>query len=605
MTSKASSKVSNKIPKKESGKESKNRQNLSQLALIWPLVIPYKKYILLALLLLILAAAANLSLPVAFKRMIDLGFSAENSDQLYQYFLVVFVVTSLMVLFSSLRYYWVSWIGQRVVTDLRKKVYTQVLKQSPEFFERTKTGEILSRINTDTTLVETVVGSTVSIALRSIVMFIGSAFMLVVTSPKLAGMIAIMLPIIVIPIAITGRKIRKLSKKEQDRIADSSALATETINAMNVVQAYAQEAKENHKFHAKINKAFDASIASIRMGTILSMLVGFIVFTSIVFVLWMGAKDVITGEMTAGTLSQFIMYATLSATTTGSLSRVWGELKKASGALERIMELMNTQPDISTSKSSIKLEAPIKGVLSFNRVSFAYPSRLGLNVLKNISITINAGETVALVGPSGAGKSTLFQLLMRFYEPQTGQILFDGININQLDLYQLRSQFSLVAQEVTIFSTTAADNIAYGLVKTNDDIIQMSAKSAHADEFIEKLDKQYQTYLGERGVRLSGGQAQRLSIARAIATDPTVLLLDEATSALDAENERLVQGALNEIMKDRTTLVIAHRLATIRKADRILVMDKGEIIAQGKHDELLKSSPLYAKFAKLQFTNQL
>ncbi|MCF6319330.1 MAG: ATP-binding cassette domain-containing protein [Proteobacteria bacterium] len=605
MTSKVSKKESGKESGKNSVKESKNRQNLSQLALIWPLVIPYKKYILLALLLLVLAAAANLSLPVAFKRMIDLGFSAENSEQLYQYFLVVFIVTSLMVLFSSLRYYWVSWIGQRVVTDLRKKVYTQVLKQSPEFFERTKTGEILSRINTDTTLVETVVGSTVSIALRSIVMFIGSAFMLVVTSPKLAGMIAIMLPIIVIPIAITGRKIRKLSKKEQDRIADSSALATETINAMNVVQAYAQEPKEKHKFHARINKAFDASIASIRMGTILSMLVGFIVFTSIVFVLWMGAKDVITGEMTAGTLSQFIMYATLSATTTGSLSRVWGELKKASGALERIMDLMNTQPDISTSEHSVKLETPIKGVLSFNHVSFAYPSRLDLNVLKNISITINAGETVALVGPSGAGKSTLFQLLMRFYEPQTGQILFDGININKLNLYQLRSQFSLVAQEVTIFSTTAADNIAYGLSESNDDIIQRSAKSAHADEFIEKLDKQYETYLGERGVRLSGGQAQRLSIARAIATDPTVLLLDEATSALDAENERLVQGALNEIMKDRTTLVIAHRLATIRKADRILVMDKGEIVAQGKHDELLKSSPLYAKFAQLQFTNQL
>ena len=567
--------------------------------------MPYKKHIYLALLLLALAAVANLALPVAFKQMIDFGFSPENIDQLYKYFLAVFIVTTLMALFSSLRYYWVSWIGQRVVTDLRKKVYTQVLKQSPEFFERTKTGEILSRINTDTTLVETVVGSTFSIALRSVVTFIGAAIMLFITSPKLAGMIAIMLPIIVIPIALTGRKIQKLSKTEQDKIADSSALATETINAINVVQSYAQEPKENHNFHDRINNAFKASIASIKMGTILSMLVGFIVFTSIVFVLWMGAQDVVTGKMSAGTLSQFVMYATMSATTTGSLSRVWGELKKASGALERIMELLNTQPDIETCKNPISFPETIKGSLSFKNINFAYPSRLNLNVLNDVSIEIKAGETIALVGPSGAGKSTLFQLLMRFYEPQSGQVTFDGINVNQLELPALRSQFSLVAQDVTIFSTTAADNIAYGLTEIDDEAIAQSAQSAHADEFIKQLDKGYDTYLGERGVRLSGGQAQRLSIARAIATEPKVLLLDEATSALDAENERLVQDALNKIMKDRTTLVIAHRLATIRKADRIIVMDKGEVVAQGKHDELLESNPLYAKLAKLQFTDQL
>lgn len=585
--------------------KTKKSPNINQLSLIWPLVVPYKKYIFLALLLLILAAAANLALPVAFKRMIDLGFSPENSDQLYQYFLVVFIVTTLMVVFSSLRYFWVSWIGQKVVTDLRKKVYTQVLKQSPEFFERTKTGEILSRINTDTTLVETVVGSTFSIALRSIVTFIGAAFMMVVTSSKLAGMIAIMLPVIVIPIAITGRKIRKLSKIEQDRIADSSALATETINAIHVVQAYAQEPKENKNFHERINKAFSASIASIRMGAILSLLVGFIVFTSIVFVLWMGAQDVVSGQMTGGTLSQFVMYATMSATTTGSLSRVWGELKKASGALERIMELMNTQPDIVTIENPLQLATPIKGKLSFKDIYFAYPSRPDLNILTGVSINITAGETVAIVGPSGAGKSTLFQLLMRFYEPQSGEILFDEININQLELAQLRSQFSLVAQNVTIFSTTAKDNIAYGLIESDDKKIKQFAQIANADVFIQQLEQQYLTYLGERGVRLSGGQAQRLSIARAIATEPNVLLLDEATSALDAENERLVQDALNTIMQNRTTLIIAHRLATIRKADRIMVMDKGKIVAQGKHTELLKISPLYAKLAKLQFTDEL
>ncbi|MBL4661530.1 MAG: ATP-binding cassette domain-containing protein [Alcanivoracaceae bacterium] len=583
--------------------------NLSQLSLIWPLIIPYKKQIFFALILLVLGVVANLSLPLAFKQMIDLGFSAEHQQQLSQYFLIVFAVASFMVLFTSLRYYWVSWVGQRVVTDLRKKVYTQVLKQAPEFFERTKTGEILSRINTDTTLVETVVGSTFSITLRSIVTLIGAGIMLVVTSPKLAGMIALMLPVIVMPIVVTGRKIRKLSRLEQDRIADSSALATETINAINVVQSYAQEQKENKKFHHTINKAFLASIASIRMGTILSMLVGFIVFSSIVFVLWMGAKDVVSGVMTAGTLSQFVMYAIMAATTTGALSSVWGELKKASGALERITELMNTEPDITNISNPVKLPESIDGTVEFKNINFAYPSRLDVNVLDNISIKIKAGETIALVGPSGAGKSTLFQLLMRFYEPQDGEVYLDGININKIDLAELRSQFSLVAQNVTIFSTTAADNIAYGMkndaVLDNTDLVIKAAEIAHADEFIQQLEKQYQTYLGERGVRLSGGQAQRLSIARAIVTEPSVLLLDEATSALDAENERLVQDALNEIMQNRTTLVIAHRLATIRKADRIIVMDKGRVVAQGKHQELLESSPLYSKLAKLQFTNKL
>ncbi|MFK8011314.1 MAG: ABC transporter transmembrane domain-containing protein [Marinicellaceae bacterium] len=585
-------------------KESKSA-NISQLALIWPLVIPYKKHIALALLLLILGAAANLSLPVAFKQMIDLGFSSEHQDELSKYFVIVFIVASLMVLFTSLRYYWVSWVGQRVVTDLRKKVYTQVLKQSPEFFERTKTGEILSRINTDTTLVETVVGSTFSIALRSTVTLIGAAIMMVVSSPKLAGMIAVMLPIIVIPIAITGKKIQKLSKQEQDRIADSSALATETINAMGVVQAYAQEPKERNKFHEAINKAFSASVASIRMMTIMSLLVGFIVFSSIVFVLWMGAKDVITGVMSAGTLSQFIMYAIMAATTTGALSSVWGELKKASGALERITELMNAKPAIVNTDNPIQLPETIRGSVTFSNIDFAYPSRPYLNVLNKVSIDIKSGETVALVGPSGAGKSTLFQLLMRFYEPQNGTVTFDGIDIKELELSQLRSQLSLVAQDVTIFSTTAADNIAYGLAQFDENTAREAAIIAHADTFIQQLENQYQTYLGERGVRLSGGQAQRLSIARAIVTEPSVLLLDEATSALDAENERLVQDALNKMMKNRTTLVIAHRLATIRKADRIIVMDKGSVVAQGKHEELIENNALYAKLAKLQFTNEI
>lgn len=582
-----------------------SKASLNQLRLIKPLITPYKKHILLALLLLFLGAAANLAIPVAFKQMIDLGFAAENQDTLSYYFLLVFVVSSLMILFTSLRYYWVSWIGQRVVTDLRKQVYAKVMNQSQEFFEKTKTGEILSRINTDTTLVETVVGSTFSIALRSAVTFFGAAFMMIFTAPKLAMYIAFLIPLVVLPIVLTGRKIQKLSKAEQDRIADSSALATETINAMQTVQAYAQEQAENNKFITAINNAFKAAVASIRMTTIMSLLVGFVIFGGIVFVLWLGAKDVITGAMTAGTLSQFVMYAIMAATSVGALSTVWSELKKAAGALERIIELMNTQSTIQDPAEPTTMHATVLGNISIKGLSFAYPSRTDLNVLHDISFEVVPGQTVALVGPSGSGKSTLFQLLMRFYEPQAGSIKLDGTAIEDFALTDLRSQFSLVAQDVTVFSTTARENIAYGRPHASDEEIKAAARLAHADEFIENLENGYDTYLGERGVRLSGGQAQRLSIARAVITNPPILLLDEATSALDANSEKLVQEALNTIMKGRTTLVIAHRLATIRKADQIIVMDHGQIVAQGKHDQLIRNNALYAELAKLQFTDEL
>lgn len=582
-----------------------SKASLNHLRLIKPLIVPYKKHILLALLLLFLGAAANLAIPVAFKQMIDLGFAAENQDKLSYYFILVFVVSSLMILFTSLRYYWVSWIGQKVVTDLRKQVYAKVMTQSQEFFEKTKTGEILSRINTDTTLVETVVGSTFSIALRSAVTFFGAAFMMIFTAPKLAMYIAFIIPLVVLPIVLTGRKIQKLSKAEQDRIADSSALATETINAMHTVQAYAQEQAENNKFITAINNAFKAAVASIRMTTIMSMLVGFVIFGGIVFVLWLGAKDVITGDMTAGTLSQFVMYAIMAATSVGALSTVWSELKKAAGALERIIELMNTESTIKDPTNPKTMQSTVLGNISIKDLSFAYPSRTELNVLNNISFEVVPGQTVALVGPSGSGKSTLFQLLMRFYEAQTGSIKLDGTLIEDFGLNDLRSQFSLVAQDVTIFSTTAKENIAYGRPGASDEEIKAAAKLAHADEFIENLEHGYDTYLGERGVRLSGGQAQRLSIARALITNPPVLLLDEATSALDANSEKLVQEALNTIMKSRTTLVIAHRLATIRKADQIIVLDNGHIVATGKHEQLIRNNPLYAELAKLQFTDEL
>lgn len=586
---------------------SKNHSNepekaaLTQLKLVLPLLRPYKNAILTALLFLILGAAANLSIPVAFKLMIDLGFSAENSSRLSQYFILVFAVSIAMIVFTSLRYYWVSWIGQRVVTDLRKKVYGKVIGQSAEFFETTKTGEILSRINTDTTLVETVVGSTFSIALRSFVTFIGAIIMMVISSPKLAMYIGFLIPVVVIPLVVTGRKIQRLSRIEQDRIADSSALATETINAIHTVQSYGQETRERARFFEAVNRAFDAAINSIRMTTILMVMIGGVVFGGIVLVLWLGAKDVISGAMTAGTLSQFVMYAVMAATSTGALTNVWSELKKAAGALERIVELMHTENPIKSPSEPKRFTHTVLGNLVFNQVTFAYPSQPDKPVLKDISFEIVPGQTVAVVGPSGAGKSTLFQLLMRFYEPQQGEILIDGVNINQYDLLELRQQFALVAQDATLFSTSAAENIAYGRPHADSVVIEAAARAAHAHEFIENLAERYDTYLGERGVRLSGGQAQRLSIARAIMTDAPVLLLDEATSALDAESEQMVQRALNKLMQNRTTLVIAHRLATIKKADNILVLDNGELVASGSHQELLKHNALYGRLAKLQF----
>lgn len=586
---------------------SKNHSNepekaaLTQLKLVLPLLRPYKNAILTALLFLILGAAANLSIPVAFKLMIDLGFSAENSSRLSQYFILVFAVSIAMIVFTSLRYYWVSWIGQRVVTDLRKKVYAKVIGQSAEFFETTKTGEILSRINTDTTLVETVVGSTFSIALRSFVTFIGAIIMMVISSPKLAMYIGFLIPVVVIPLVVTGRKIQRLSRIEQDRIADSSALATETINAIHTVQSYGQETRERARFFEAVNRAFDAAINSIRMTTILMVMIGGVVFGGIVLVLWLGAKDVISGAMTAGTLSQFVMYAVMAATSTGALTNVWSELKKAAGALERIVELMHTENPIQSPPEPKRFAHTVLGNLVFNQVTFAYPSQPDKPVLKDISFEIVPGQTVAVVGPSGAGKSTLFQLLMRFYEPQQGEILIDGVNINQYDLLELRQQFALVAQDATLFSTSAAENIAYGRPHADSVVIEAAARAAHAHEFIENLAERYDTYLGERGVRLSGGQAQRLSIARAIMTDAPVLLLDEATSALDAESEQMVQRALNKLMQNRTTLVIAHRLATIKKADNILVLDNGELVASGSHQELLKHNALYGRLAKLQF----
>ncbi|MBE9549648.1 MAG: ATP-binding cassette domain-containing protein [Proteobacteria bacterium] len=576
-------------------------KDMSHLRGLIPYVTRYRKYVFLALLFLVLGAATTLYFPVALRQVIDMGFAEGQSDQMNRYFWVMFVVSILMAVFTSLRYYWVSWLGQRVVTDIRTDVFSRVVDMSPAFFESTRTGEILSRINTDTTLVESVVGSTFSITLRSIVMLIGSMVMMIVSSPKLAGMILLLIPVIIIPILFFGRKVRGLSKDSQDRIADSAALATETIYSMHTVQSYAQGETENQRFSGSVQQAFSTSIKRIAAATKMSMAVVIMVLGGIIFVLWLGAQAVIDGSMSAGTLSQFLLYAIIAASTAGGLTAVWSELQRAAGALERISELLNMQSDIQSPADAHVFAGKVKGNIEFQDVTFAYPSRLDQPVLKDVSLQIKAGETIALVGPSGAGKTTLFQLLMRFYDPQSGGISIDGEVLTSLELDSLRRQMSLVSQDVTIFSTNALENIRYGRPDASDEQVYQAAKAAHADVFIEDLAEQYQTYLGERGVRLSGGQAQRLSIARALLTDPPILLLDEATSALDARSEKLVQQALDELMRDRTTLVIAHRLATVRKADRIVVMNEGRIVAEGSHEELIESNELYRNLAELQF----
>ncbi len=582
-----------------------NPRGFRTLAALLPFLRPYKKQFVLAIFSLILAASATLAVPLSFRQIIDLGFNANSDNQINQTFLILFIVACLVALGTSLRFYMVSWLGEKITTDIRAAVYSHVIKQSPEFFESTHSGEILSRLNTDTVLIQTLIGTSVSMAIRNILLLAGGLVMMFITSPKLSVLIFATLLLTIIPTMIMGRRVRKLSRASQDKIADASALAGEKLNAIPTIQSFTNEKVEIKRFNQSIQTALDAAITRTRARSLLTFVAILFGFTSIILVLWLGAYAVMDNQITAGELSQFILYAVIVAGAIAGISEVIGDTQRAIGASDRLLELLNVQStiqDFTSVKSIPKVNAAGIGV-QIQNLSFRYPSNPN-SVLSNISLEIKPGERVAIVGPSGAGKTTLFQLLQRFYVPTSGTILFSDINIQNIPLEALRKMIGVVPQDIVIFSDNAMENIRFGKMDATDEEVLSAARLAIADEFISKLPDGYQSFLGDRGIRLSGGQKQRIAIARVLLKNPALLLLDEATSALDAESELLVQRALEAAMDSRTTLVIAHRLSTVKQADKILVLENGKIIETGTHADLIQRSGLYSRLAKLQFTDQ-
>jgi ATP-binding cassette subfamily B protein len=582
-------------------KEAVGRPRLRPLLGLVPYVARYRGRALLALVALVIAALTTLAVPLAVRRMIDFGFSPEGVAMINSYFSVMIAIVAVLAGASAMRFYLVTTLGDRIVADLRSDVFAHLTSLSPSFFDSARSGELVSRLTADTTQIKSAVGSSVSIALRNFVLFVGAASMMVITSPRLSGFVLAAIPLIVLPLVAFGRWVRRLSRTAQDTLADATAYASELIGAIRTVQAFTSERLASGRFAAEVEQAYEAARGSSRARAVLTAIIIFIVFTSVVVILWVGSHDVLVGDMTPGRLGQFVLYAAFAAAGLGQLSEVWGEVSAASGAAERLFEILNIKPAIVAPPVARVLPVPARGDVAFDNVRFAYPARPETYVIDGISFAVRAGEKVAIVGPSGAGKSTLFHLLLRFYDPASGEISVDGVPVRAADPREVRARIALVPQDSVVFAASARDNIRFGQPDASDADVERAADLAHAAEFIRRLPHGFEAQLGERGVTLSGGQRQRIAIARAILRDAPLLLLDEATSSLDAESETLVQTALEELMRHRTTLVIAHRLATVLSCDRILVMDQGRIVEQGTHASLVAANGLYARLARLQF----
>ena len=578
--------------------KSKHVGALRELA---PFLAPYRWLVLFAGVALVLTASVSLVLPIAVRRVVD-NFNTADAHLLDSYFLAALGVAALLAVGTALRYMLVTKLGESVVADIRKAVFDRVIGMSPAFYERIMTGEVLSRITTDTTLILSVIGSSISVALRNVLIFAGGLVLMLWTSAKLTGLVLLIVPLVIVPILVLGRRLRVISRENQDKIAESSGNASEALLAVQTVQAFTHEGQSRQSFAEVTNDSLRSAYQRIRTRALMTMIVIFLIFSGVVGVLWIGANDVRTDVMSAGALIQFVIYAVMVAGSVAALSEIWGELQRAAGATERLVELLQVSDRVQDPTSAKALPKPAKGQIDFDGVSFNYPARPDIPALKGVTLSIQPGETVAFVGPSGAGKTTIIQMLQRFYDPLEGEIRMDGIALTDMERAEFRGEMALVPQDPVIFATTARENIRFGRPEASDAEVEAAAQAAAAHEFISNLPEGYDSYVGERGVMLSGGQKQRIAIARAILRDAPVLLLDEATSALDAESERLVQQAVDGLSKDRTTLIVAHRLATVKKADRIIVLEAGEVVAQGTHGELVAHGGLYAKLARLQFT---
>ncbi|HWU76795.1 MAG TPA: ABC transporter transmembrane domain-containing protein [Rhodanobacter sp.] len=579
----------------------KPARRIGALRELWPFIKPHKMLAIGWLVFLAMSSGASLVLPMAFRHIIDKGFGHSSLAVINETFLGMFVVALVLAFATAARYFCITLLSERSLASLRDALYAHVIRLDVGFFEKSRVGELTSRLSADTEVVQALVGSGVSVALRSAVMLVGAAVAMVWTAPSLAGLTALVIPAVMLPILLFGRRVQKLSRASQDRLADAAAIANETLNASTAVKAYAREAIESNRYANAIYRALATARRRIGMRALLTMSVIVLVFGAITLVLWAGARHVLAGTLDAGVLGQFVLYAIFAAGSVAGLSEVWGDVLRAAGAMERIGELLAEQPAVTAPVQPQALPSPAHGALQFDNVTFHYPTRPNTAALEGFSLHVEPGQTVALVGPSGAGKSTVFAMLLRFYDPQSGTVKLDGVDLRALALPDLRGAIALVPQETVIFSGSAADNIRFGRQDASDAEVIEAAKAAEAHEFIGALDNGYDAEMGERGVRLSGGQRQRVAIARAILRDAPLLLLDEATSALDAQSEAAIQQALERLEKGRTTLVIAHRLATVQRADRIVVMDGGRIIAQGTHESLLAEGGLYAELARLQF----